>query len=94
MVALQDIQAKADAELAAITAETSVVNAVKQVVDNQNARLADLQAQLNALIAAGSTTPAQLQALSDTIDAIVSADTANAAVVAAAVTAGTPAATP
>ena len=90
MVTLADIQAKADAELAQITAETDVVNAVKQVVDNQVAKLNDLQAQVAALLAQGTVNPADLQKLSDTIDAIKAADTSNAAIVSAAVAAGTP----
>jgi len=90
MATLADIQAKADAELAQITAEIDVVNAVKQVVDNQVAKLNDLQAQVAALLAQGSVNPADLQKLSDTIDAIKAADTSNAAIVSAAVAAGTP----
>lgn len=95
MVQVADIQAKADQELAQITAETDVVNAVKQVVDNQNAKLADLQSQIDAFIAAGTPpSQAELQQLSDTIDAIRTADTANAQIVSDAVAAGTPVAPP
>lgn len=94
MATLAEVQAKADAALAQITAETSVVNAVKVVVDNFNVQMADLKAQIAALIAAGGTDAAALQVLSDTVDGIMAADTSNAAVVAAAVAAGTPAEPP
>jgi len=59
---------------------------VATVVNNQNATIADLKAQL----AAAGTDPAKLQALSDTLDNILATDTANAQKVADAVTAGTP----
>lgn len=91
MTTLADIQAKAAATLASVTAETSVVNAVKVVVDNSNALIATLKQQLADAIAAGAD-PVLTQTLSDTIDAIQAAETSNAAVVAAAVVAGTPAA--
>jgi len=89
MVTVQDVQAKADQELAQITAEKDLVAAVKSVVDNQNAKLAALQAQITQLQSLQVITPADLQKLSDTIDSILQADTANAAVVSAAVAAGT-----
>lgn len=63
-------------------------NAIAKVVNDQNTTIADLKAQL----AAAGTDPAKLQALSDTMDAILKTDTANAAIVANAVTSGTPAA--
>jgi hypothetical protein len=89
MTSVADVKAKADALLASVTAETDVVNAVKAVVDHSNEQIATLKQKLADAIAAGAD-PAALQALSDTIDAIQAADTANGAVVAAAVTAGTP----
>lgn len=91
MTSVADIQAKAAATLAQVTAESSVVNAVKAVVDNSNSQIATLKQQLSDAIAAG-VDPAALQTLSDTIDAIQAADTANSGVVSAAVAAGTPAA--
>lgn len=90
MVKIEDLQAKANDELAQIRAETDIVNAVRQVVDNQNTRLSDLQKRVDDLIASGNVTPEALQQLSDTIDAIKSTDAANAQVVADAVMAGTP----
>lgn len=91
MVSIQDLQAKADEQLARITAETEVVEAVKMVVDNQNAAIVDLKDQIAVLIAQGSVTPADLQKLSDTLDQMQTLDTANATKVAEAVAAGTPA---
>lgn len=90
MPTLDDLQAKAQATLSKVTSDTDLDNAVATVVNNQNATIADLKAQL----AAAGTDPAKLQALSDTMDQILSTDTANAQLVSAAVTAGTPAATP
>lgn len=92
MSKVSDIQTKADATLATVTAETDVVNAVKAVVDHQNADIATIKQQLADAIAAGGSAD-ELQKLSDTIDAIQAAETSNGAVVAAAVTAGTPVAT-
>lgn len=91
MTNVADLQAKASATLTAVTAETDVVNAVKQVVDNSNSQIATLKQQLADAIAAGAD-PAALQTLSDTLDAIQAAETSNSATVAAAVAAGTPAA--
>lgn len=92
MVSVADIQAKAGTVLQQVQAETDVVNAVKIVVDNQNANIAALKQQIADLIAAGGADQAALQQLSDTLDAIQAADTANSQVVADAVAAGTPAA--
>ena len=86
MSLLDDLQAKAQATLAQVTSDTSLDNAIATVVTNQNATIADLKAQL----AAAGTDPAKLQALSDTMDAILKTDTSNAAIVSGAVTAGTP----
>ncbi len=91
MVSVADIQAKANQTLDSVRAETDVVNAVKIVVDNQNAAIASLKQQVADLIAAGGADATALQQLSDTIDAIQSAETSNAAAVAEAVAAGTPA---
>lgn len=88
MPTLDDLQAKATATLAKVTSDTDLDNAVATVVNNQNATITDLKAQL----AAAGTDPVKLQALSDTLDNILATDTANAQKVAAAVTAGTPAA--
>jgi uncharacterized protein YbaP (TraB family) len=86
MPSLDELQAKATATLAKVTSDTDIDNAVATVVNNQNAAIADLKAQL----AAAGTDPAKLQALSDTLDNILATDTANAQKVADAVTAGTP----
>lgn len=86
MPTLDELQAKATATLAKVTSDTDIDNAVAQVINNQNATITDLKAQL----AAAGTDPAKLQALSDTMDAILQTDTSNAKIVADAVTAGTP----
>ena len=86
MPTLDELQAKATATLAKVTSDTDIDNAVATVVNNQNATIADLRAQL----AAAGQDPAKLQALSDTMDNILATDTANAQKVADAVTAGTP----
>jgi hypothetical protein len=93
MSILDDVQNKANTTLAKITADTDIDNAVAKVVDDQRATIIDLRAQLAAAIAAGND-PAKLQALSDTMDAILAADTTNSDIVSKAVTAGTTAATP
>lgn len=86
MPTLADLQAQAAATLAQVTADTNLDNAVATVVTNQNTLIASLQAQL----AAAGTDPVALQQLSDTMTAILATDTSNAAVVSAAVKAGTP----
>ena len=91
MSVLDDLQAKAQATLAKVTSDTDIDNAVAKVVTAQNATITDLKTQLTAAIAAGND-PVKLQALSDTMDAILKTDTSNSTLVAAAVTAGTPAA--
>jgi len=93
MSLLDDVQAKAEATLAKVTSDTDIDNAVARVVNDQVATITDLRAQLAAAIAAGND-PVKLQKLSDTMDAILAADTSNAEIVSKAVTAGTPAATP
>lgn len=89
MTSVADVKAKADALLGKVTAETDVVNAVKLVVEHSNDMIATLKQQLADAIAAGAD-PAQLQALSDTLDAIQAAQSSNADTVAAAVAEGTP----
>ena len=88
MPTLQELQDKADATLASITAETDIDNAVAKVVNDQRQTIVDLKAQL----AAAGTDPAKLQALSDTLDNILTLNTSNTKIVSDAVTAGTPAA--
>jgi hypothetical protein len=90
MPTLDELQTKAQATLDKVTSDTDLDNAVATVVNNQNATIADLKAQL----AAAGTDPAKLQALSDTMDAILKTDTSNADIVSSAVTAGTPVPTP
>src|SRR6266404_2637434 len=88
MSLIDDLQVKAQATLAQVTSDTNLDNSMATVVNNQNVLIASLQAQL----AAAGTDPAKLQALSDTIDAILKTDTSNAAIVSGAVAANTPAA--
>src|SRR5690349_16315687 len=68
VVTVADLQAKAQAELDQLTAETDMVNAVKLVVENQNSKLEALQAQIDQMIASGGADATALQTLSDTID--------------------------
>lgn len=86
---LEDLQAKADATLAQVTNDTAANNAIATIVNDQRQTIVDLKAQL----AAAGTDPTKLQALSDTLDHILSLDTSNAKIVADAVTANTPATT-
>jgi hypothetical protein len=88
MTTLDELQAKAAATLAKVTSDTDLDNAIAKIVNDQNATITDLKAQL----AAAGTDPAKLQALSDTMDQILALDTSNAQIVSGAVTAGTPAA--
>lgn len=87
MPTLAELQAKADATMAQVTADTDLDNAVAKVVSDQRQQIVDLKAQLDAAIAAND--PAALQAVSETMDHILSLDTSNAAIVSGAVTAGT-----
>lgn len=88
MPTLDELQAKAEATLAAVTAETDLNNAIAKIVNDQRATIVDLKAQLEA----AGTDAAKLQALSDTMDAILAADTANDQIVTDAITANTPSA--
>lgn len=90
MASLDELQAKADATLAKVTSDTDLDNAIANIVNAQNATIADLKTQL----AAAGTDPVKLQALSDTLDNILKVDTSNAQTVAAAVTANAPPAPP
>jgi len=87
MPSLDELQAKADATLASVTAETDLDNAIAKIVTDQNNTIIDLKAQL----AAAGTDPVKLQALSDTLDNILATNTSNTKIVADAVTANTPA---
>lgn len=98
---INDLQVQADKELAALTDETNIVANVRTVVDNQNAKIAKLQVDLNAALAAQVPSPSgpvvsaeAIQKLSDTLNAMQLASTANANAVAAAVVAGTELAAP
>ena len=88
MPSLDELQAKADATLASVTAETDIDNAIAKIVTDQNNTIVDLRAQL----AAAGTDPVKLQALSDTLDNILALNTSSAKIVADSVTANTPAA--
>lgn len=88
MPTLAELQEKADATLANVTAETDLDNAIAKIVTDQNNTIADLKAQL----AAAGTDPQKLQALADTLDNILATNTSNTKIVSDAVTANTPAA--
>lgn len=85
MSTLDELKAKADATLTQVTSDTAIDTAVAKVVNDQRQTIIDLKAQL----AAAGNDPAKLQALSDTLDNILSLDTSNAKVVSDAVVAGT-----
>lgn len=87
---INDLVTKANSTLAAVQANTSLDQSIAALVDHQTQTIADLQ---TALVAAG-TDPAKLQQLSDAMDAIQAAETANGKIVADKITANTPAATP
>ena len=87
MPSLDELQAKADSTLANVTAETDLDNAIAKIVTDQNNTIIDLKAQL----ATAGTDPVKLQALSDTLDNILSTNTSNTKIVSDAVTANTPA---
>ncbi len=87
MPSLDELQAKADATLANVTAETDLDNAIAKIVTDQNNTIIDLKAQL----AAAGTDPAKLAALAATLDNILATNTSNTKIVADAVTANTPA---
>ncbi|WFU42576.1 hypothetical protein QA640_08970 [Bradyrhizobium sp. CB82] len=88
-LSIRDLQDQAAATLQQLQAETDVANAVKKVVDDQNATIDSLKKQVDDLVAAGGASPADLQQLSDTLLSIKNLDTSNAQIVASAVTAGT-----
>jgi DNA repair ATPase RecN len=90
MVSVKDLQDQANATLQQVQAETDIVNAVKKVVDDQNTNIAALKQQVDDLIAAGGASAQDLQTLADTLTTIQQLETSNAAVVSAAVAAGTP----
>jgi predicted amino acid dehydrogenase len=85
MTTLQELQDKADATLASVTAETDLNNAIAKVVNDQRQQIIDLKAQLDA---AGQD-PTKLQALSDTMDQIITLHTSNEKIVSDAVLANT-----
>jgi len=88
MPTLDELQAKADATLANVTAETDLDNAIAKIVTDQNNTIIDLKAQL---VAAG-TDPVKLAALEATLDNILTVNTSNTKIVSDAITANTPAA--
>ena len=90
MVSIRDLQDQADDTLREVTATTDVANAVKKVVDDQNATIDQLKKQVDDLVAAGGASQADLQQLSDTLLSIKNLDTSNSQIVASAVTAVTP----
>lgn len=89
MATLDDVQTRATQTLDAVKADTAVDLAVQKVVNDQVANIQNLKDLLAAAVAAGAD-PVKLQTLSDTLDAILAADTSNAKIVSDAVVAGTP----
>lgn len=85
---IDDLTQEAADTLAKVNENGNLEDSIIQIVNQNNQAIKDLQAQL----AAAGTDPAKLQALSDAMDAVLAAETANAAKVAAAVQANTPAA--
>lgn len=91
MNSIAELQAKADETLNQVRAETTVLDSVKVFVQGQNEQLASMQKQIEELISSGGTSSEDLQKLSDTIDAIRSANESNTAALAAAIVKDTPA---
>src|SRR4051812_7994893 len=81
MTSIDDVQARANETLAAVRADTAIDTAVAKVVDAQNATIQEIRTQLQDAINAG-VDPTKVQTLSDTLDAILSADTSNSKIVA------------
>lgn len=88
MPSIDDLKDKAAAILAQITSDTANDTAAAALIaeqattiTTQAATILDLQTQL----AAAGADPAKLQEISDTLDQVAAADTANAAIVSAAV---------
>jgi len=90
MTAVDDLQAKANAVLAAVQADTNIDTAIAKIVDDNAQTIKTLQQQL----ADAGNDPAKLQQLSATMDAILQTDLANGKIVADKVTANTPADAP
>lgn len=84
---MQDILAKQKAALATATNDLTLDTAIKTAFDAQTQLIVDLKAQLQALIDAGAD-PAKLQELSDSMDELIAAQSADNA--AKAILAGTP----
>jgi len=90
MPTIDELNAKADATLAQITAETDIDKAIAKIVTDQTEAIKALKAQLEA----AGTDQAKLDQLGQTMDAILATNTSNTQIVADAVTANTPADTP
>ncbi len=88
MAKIADVKAKLVSLKADVESETTVVEAVKRLLEGQAAQLADLRQQLADAIAAND--PAAIQAVLDQIDAVTATNKANADALAAAVVANTP----
>lgn len=89
-VDINELITKANSTLATVQANTSLDQSIAALVDHNTQTIADLQTALNA----AGTDPAKLQQLSDAMDAIQAAETANGKIVADKITANTPAAAP
>lgn len=70
MPTLAEIRASMDATLAKVTADDDVIASIATFVTDIKAQNVDLKKQIDDLIAAGSASPAELQALSDTLGTI------------------------
>lgn len=70
MPTLQEIQASMDATLAKVTADDDVITSIATFVTDIKAQNDALKAKIDELIANGTASPAELQALSDTLGAI------------------------
>lgn len=90
MATLVELKAKADALQASVNGETDLTQSVKTLLEGLNARISALQQQLQDAIANGAS-PAELQAVVDEMSAVIAANEANKAALAAAVIANTPA---
>ena len=88
---LADVQAKTASLIDTVAAEDTVIDSAMVLIQGNVTTLADIKAQLAAAIAAND--PTALQAVADGIDHTIADVTAKKDALAAAVVAGTPAAT-
>lgn len=91
MTTIQDIKAKQDTLLTNLASEKSLNQSILKLLQDDNASIADLGQKLKDAI--NNQDPTALQAVSDEMDQIQTAQSQNMSDIAAAVTANTPAAT-